>query len=128
MQHDPVAQFESEVDALGRIRRVAIRQDAGVYKAGPSRRKRGTGIARGVGQLRSPARVARFGDPFSLAKGNDGKSAGRPPFKNLSPFLRAAPMVRTAENRCFCHARFSSSLKTGALFGNVAGERRTPVG
>ena len=68
MQHDPVAQFESEVDALGRISRGMLRQHAGVDKAHSRGRKRGAGIARGVGQLRPPALVTRFGDAFPLAE------------------------------------------------------------
>ena len=118
MQHDSVAQFEPEVDPLGRIGRDTMRQDAGVHKARSDRRRRCASIARGMSQLRPPARVARMGDAFPLAEGSDRESAGGLPFKNPPPFLRAAPLAHAAWMRCFFHARFSLSLKTGALFGD----------
>ena len=107
MQHDPVTQFKRKGEPFARLGRVAMRQDAGVYKAHSGGRRRSASIVRGAGQQRPPARVARFGDPFSLTKGGDGESAGRTPLKYLMLFLRAAPLVRTAWMRCFCHARFS---------------------
>ena len=100
MQHDSVAQFEPEVDPLGRIGRDTMRQDAGVHKARSDRRRRCASIARGMSQLRPPARVARMGDAFPLAEGSGRESAGGLPFKNPPPFLRAAPLAHAAWMRC----------------------------